>query len=226
MAACAPVSFSLPVEQHITTVQSTTSRWTDFSTLQEVISTAAAQPISPYDQSYSAENFAMDPILAYQEHSPLLEYLQSLDDYDDAVLAKLIREAEYIPRNIMRDFFGVCFPEYCILCGYVQAFDALRKHETFGLVCTKGRTVLQVAVDDTDPRHVDALPASHPCAHLHPRDMFIGIWLLDHMHTNSVSRCERVPDDDWRNYLDNPAESIARVEAVEAQLFLLPGSKL
>jgi len=225
MAACAPVSFSLPVEQYVTTTQSTTSQWTDFSTLQEVISATAAQPISPYDQSYRAENFAMGPILPFQEHSPLLEYLQCLDDYNDAVLANLIREAEYIPSNIMNSMFGVCFPEYCILCGYTQAFDALRKHQAFGLVCTKGRTVLQVAVDDTDPRYVEKLPASHPCAHLHPRDMFIGIWLLDHMHANSVSRCEGVPDDDWRDYLGN-TKSIARVEAVEAQLFLLPGSKL
>lgn len=214
MAACTPVSFSLAVEQHTTTTQTTASEWTDFSQLSELISgiTATAQT-SPYDQDWS-HFLQMDPILD-SRRSSLVEYLASLDDYDDSEMAKLVSETKYISSKTMNNVGGVNFPEFCILSGYPQTFDALHRHHAFGLACTRDRSVLQVAVDDTFADDDFELPADHPCAHLPKRDMFIGIALLDFIGT----------DENWRDYLDND-KFIERVAAVEAQLSVLPKSRL
>lgn len=209
MALCtARPSFSLPVEQHIVTP--VVGTWNDRDTVTAIANAAFTEAAVPYNLELPSMNFSIDPILAWESGlCPLSGYLENHDYYNDAKLARLISKAEYVSDTWHKG--GVNLAELCILEDYPLAFAALHSNRKLGnllgLACTKERSLLQVAIDDSFCTRDHQLPVSHPCYQLPPRDVFIGICLLSFVGTG----------EDWRLYLTDQ-ESIDRVAAVETRL--------
>lgn len=166
----------------------------------------------------------MDVILRAQAFgTELTRYLDKHGDYDPSYLAHLIREADYIPSKTLRCFGDVSLPEACILYGWIEPFEACAQHDLLESIGTKSRHLLQIACDTqfvgNDLKQItsdrDEMPDFHLAKHIAPQDMFIAIILLDMI----------VAERDWRNVKLTP-EAVARVTAVEAQLFTPSRAKL
>lgn len=218
MALCAPISFSLPVEEHIVLVPPTVEFGEEcqqrflreFQLLEGDWALLDGNPQAELEYKSLAEE-----MFGYAKHSDLVQYLQSHDDYDDMELARLIEQAEFIPIHTLGSL-GVSLAEMCILNGHTNAFNALRNHEDLeSFEGTKRRSILEVAADCDLSMSTNNLPFDHACAQLSPQDVFIGITLLD------LTLYEL----DWRDYVNTP-QAIARVEEVEAKMFIPRIAKL
>lgn len=215
MAVCSAPSFSLPVEQYIVQRQyniEMNSQLGEEWDLEKQIIAAAATPLSYHEQILHAQIYGTD----------LGQYLLE-EEHDPITLTRLIRESSIILDEVFYGPGGVTLPESCMTFGWPEPFEAFKEHDLLDSIGSRSRHLLQIACEkqftQTDLREIqrgmNRMPNSHPAKHIAPEDIFIAIILINMRETNR----------NWRD-LNLTPEAVARVTAVEAQLFTFPKAKL
>lgn len=202
-------TFSLPVEEHIVLQAASL----DFESQCEAAAHTSMFTDSTYPSTLHEKQFHVK-----YYGSELADYLLE-EDHDPITLARLIREAEYIPDEVMYGCRGVTLPQSCLTFAWIEPFEACKEYDLFAL----SEHLLQIACDKhfkgQDLKQIEAdlkrLPILHPVKQVAPQDAFIAVLLVNMIQT----------DRNWRDEELTPVAA-ARVARVEEQLFALPQRKL